>query len=154
MSPPGWRAVLLRRLGWSLALASIWTWGLLLLRMLRDGWQPLEVWYGYSLAFLMTAVYAYMGLLIWDTLRVEGRRAAPLASPASEAGGGRLARWRRPAAVVGWLGLVVAVASLAGWLLLRYPGPAAAAGTGASILLALMVLAVATLGTLIARGAR
>jgi hypothetical protein len=148
-----WRASLSRRAGWSLGAASVWTWGLLLLRMVRDGWQPLEVWFGYSLSFFMTTVYVYLGLLIWATVRAEGRRPeeAPLEEPRLIRA---LARARRPLALVGVAGLVAAVGSLAGWLALRYPGPQAVPGTQASVLLGLMILGVAVIATLIARGAR
>jgi hypothetical protein len=149
----GWRSTLLRRLGWSLGAATVWVWGLLLIRMVRDGWQPLEVWFGYSLSFFMTAVYAYFGLLIWATVRAEGRR-----PDAAEAGEPRLVRrlatLRRPLSVAGLVGLAVAVGSLVGWLALRYPGPQAAAGTQASVLLALMIVGVTAVATLLARGAR
>jgi heme A synthase len=149
---PNWRATLLRRIGWSLGLASIWTWGLLGLRMVRDGLLPLEVWFGYSLSFFMTAVYVYFGLLIYATVRAESRRRVA-ASPRRSRWAAFAARSRRPVLLVGIAGLAAAVVSLAGWLLLRYPGPQAISGTYASIVLALMVLGVAAVGTLIARGA-
>ena len=151
MSATAWRQALLHRLGWSLAAASVWTWGLLLLRMLRDGFQPLEVWFSYGLSFFMTAVYVYLGLLIYATVRAEGS-----GGQAVEVGSrwDRLARFRRPAAVVGVIGAAVALISLVGWLALRYPGPQAIPGTVSSAILALMVLAVVAISTLIARGAR
>jgi hypothetical protein len=157
-----WRSLLLRRLGWSLGAASLWTWGLLGLRMLRDGPQPLEVWFSYSLSFFMTAVYVYLGLLVYATLLAErrgdvgtgrvgdgetGRLRPPVAASP------RLATMYRPVSAVGLVGLAVAVVSLAAWLLLRYPGPEAIPGTYGSVVLALMVLAVVVIGTVIARGA-
>ena len=87
--------------------------------MLRDGWQPLEVWFSYSLSFAMTAVYVYIGLLIWETLSRESNGRAPLAWS------GRLRRLARPLTLLGLVGSLVAAVSLAGWLLLRYPGPQA-----------------------------
>jgi hypothetical protein len=128
-----------------LGAAALWTWGLLLVRLLRDGLQPLEVWFGYSLSFLMTAVYVYLGLLIYSTIRAEsGAR-----------GSGRFGRWlervHRPLSLLGLVGGLVAVASLVGWLVLRYPGPQAVPGTVASVALAAMILAVAAIGTGIAR---
>ena len=158
-----WRGRLLRRLAWSLGVASLWTWGLLLLRMIRDGLQPLEVWFGYSLSFFMTAVYVYLGLLIYATLRAErgaaaGKSDRPDSEATGESGSGepstaRLARAYRPISVVGLIGLVIGLVSLVAWLLLRYPGPQAIPGTSASAVLVLMILGVAAVSTLIARGA-
>ena len=115
------------------------------MRMLRDGLQPLEVWFGYSLSFLMTSVYVYLGLLIYSTIRSESGAPGP----------GRFGRWlqrvHRPLSMLGLVGGVVAVASLAGWLALRYPGPQAVSGTVASVALAAMILAVAAISTGIAR---
>ena len=158
-----WRAGFLRRLAWSLGVASLWTWGLLLLRMIRDGLQPLEVWFGYSLSFFMTAVYVYLGLLVYATLRAE-RGAASVnddrpggeaigESEASKSPPARLARAYRPVSAIGLIGFVVALVSLVSWLLLRYPGPQAIPGTYASAVLVLMILGVAAVSTLIARGA-
>lgn len=141
-------ATLRRRLGWSLGAASLWTWGLLGVRMVRDGLQPLEVWFGYSLSFFMTAVYVYMALLIWSTLRAEG--GLPQDGLGS-AWARRATRLWRPLALLGAGGLVVALAALAGWLALRYPGLQAASGTVASVLLAVMIFAVAALSTVLAR---
>lgn len=164
MTRASWRGALFRRIGWSLGLASIWTWGLLALRMVRDGLLPLEVWFGYSLSFFMAAVYVYFGFLIYATIRAErgrgdaetrGEGEPPL--PLGDVGEGRwgafASRTRRPVMLVGMGGLGIGVVSLAGWLLLRYPGPQAQSGTFASIVLALMVLGVAAVGTFIARGA-
>jgi hypothetical protein len=156
-----WRSRLLRRLGWSLGAASLWTWGLLGLRMLRDGPQPLEVWFSYSLSFFMTAVYVYFGLLVYATLLAERHRDAGTGRVGDgETGrqgdgetGRRLATMYRPVSAFGLVGLAVAVVSLAAWLLLRYPGPEAIPGTYGSVVLALMVLAVVVIGTVIARGA-
>ena len=155
MTPPSWRQTLLRRVGWSFAASTLWTWGLLLIRMLRDGWQPLEVWFSYSLSFFMTAVYAYLGLTIAATIRAEGGQ-SPTEGSSGEAGraGRVLARYRRPAAALGVLGALTALISLVLWLALRYPGPQALPGTVASALLAAMVLAVVAVSTLVARGAR
>jgi hypothetical protein len=158
MSGESWRAVLVRRLGWSLGAATLWVWGLLGIRMLRDGWQPLEVWFGYGLSFLMTSVYVYIGMLIYATWRAERPTSSgnepsdgetPPAAPA-----GRAERLRRPLAVLGVLGLVAALGSIGGWLALRYPGPQAVPGTYASGVLVAMILGVAVVSTLIARGAR
>lgn len=143
------RAALLRRLGWSLGAASLWTWGLLGVRMLRDGLQPLEVWFGYSLSFFMTAVYVYMGLLIAATLQAEG--GLPRGGLFGPTWAARAARLWRPLALLGVVGLALALGSLGGWLALRYPGPQAASGTIASVILALMVFAVAALSTFLAR---
>lgn len=152
MSRPSWRTRLLHRLGWSLGAATLWTWGLLLLRMLRDGLQPLEVWFGYGLSFLMTAVYVYMGILIWTTIRAEGPSPSPSApAPGNPRTTTRLAHARAPFAVAGVLGLITAVVSIVAWLALRYPGPQAVSGTSASVILALMILGVAIISTLIAK---
>lgn len=158
-----WRRSFFRRLAWSLGAASLWTWGLLLLRMIRDGLQPLEVWFGYSLSFFMTAVYVYLGLLIYATFRAErGAASANDDQPGGKAVGksespqrsiARLDRAYRPVSVVGLIGLAAALVSLVGWLLLRYPGPQAIPGTYASAVLVLMILGVAAVSTLIARGA-
>lgn len=145
-----WRGAVLRRVGWSLGASTAWTWGLLLLRMVRDGLQPLEVWFGYGLSFFMTAVYVYLGLTIVATLRTEGR-AGPTRAPADQSG--RMERLRRPAAAAGAVGALVAALSVVLWLALRFPGPQAVSGTVASVILALMVLAVVAISTLIARGA-
>ena len=51
----------------------------------------------------------------------------------------------------GLVGLGIALASLAGWLLLHYPGPDAISGTFASVVLALMIFGVAVVSTLIAK---
>ena len=150
MSAASWRQTLLRRLAWSLGAASLWTWGLLLLRMVRDGLQPLEVWFSYGLAFFMTAVYVYLGLLIYATVRAEGGAAPEAARPDPA----RAERLRRPAAVLGTLGAALALASVIGWLALRYPGPQAVPGTIANVILVLMILGVVIVSTLIARGAR
>jgi hypothetical protein len=147
-----WRGLLARRVGWSLAAASLWVWGLLLFRMLRDGWQPLEVWFSYGLSFLMTAVYVYLGLLIYRAARVERwleHRETPL--PRMGAAARRLSAWQRPAAWLGLVGLATALGSIGAWLALRFPGPQAVSGTYASALLALMVLGVAAVATLICR---
>lgn len=142
-------------IGWSLGTASLWTWGLLGLRMLRDGPQPLEVWFSYSLSFLMTAVYVYLALLIYSTLRAErGVGAETLADAAPGRFELFLSRTGRPLSLMGLAGLAVAVVSLVGWLTLRYPGPRAVPGTYASVVLAIMVLGVVLVSTLIARGAR
>jgi len=154
MTAGGWRSTLLRRLGWSLGAASLWTWGLLLLRLPRDGWQPLEVWFGYSLSFFMTSVYVYLGLLIYATVRAEGRQLHPDRAEGTEPVVIRaLGRARGPVALIGVVGLLAAVVSLVGWLLWRYPGPQAVSGTYASILLACMILTVTVIATYIARGA-
>ena len=148
----GWQALLAQRIGWSLAAASLWVWGLLLIRMLRDGWQPLEVWFSYGLSFLMTAVYVYLGLLIYRAARIERWlevRDGPLPGPGALAH--RLAAWERPASWLGLIGLVAALGSIAAWLALRYPGPQALPGTYASFLLAAMILGVAAVATLICR---
>jgi hypothetical protein len=157
-----WRRSFFRRLAWSLGGASLWTWGLLLLRMIRDGLQPLEVWFGYSLSFFMTAVYVYLGLLIYATFRAErGAACANEGRPGGQAVGKSesppstacLDRAYRPVSVVGLIGLAAALVSLVAWLLLRYPGPQAIPGTYASAVLVLMILGVAAVSTLIARGA-
>ena len=144
-----WLGRLADRLGWSLGAAALWTWGLLALRSVRDGLPSLEVWFSYSLSFLMTAVYVYLGLLIVSTFRAEG--------PAGPAEPGRLerlaARWQRPTALLGAVGLVVALVSIVSWLLLRFPGPEASSGTVASLVLAAMVAAVVAVATWLARGA-
>ena len=137
-----------RRLGPSLGVAALWTWGLLLVRMLRDGWQPLEVWFSYSLSFGMTAVYAYIGLLIWETFSWEGGGSAP------KAWSGRLRRLAGPLTWLGLAGALVAVVAVVGWLLLRDPGEEALPGTISSVVLVLMILGVTALCTFIARGAR
>lgn len=152
---PRWRRALVARIGLSLGIAALWVWGLLLVRMLRDGLLPLEVWFGYSLSFLMTAAFVYMGLLIFAVFRQEGRAAdAPAGSAPAPDRPSRLARLRRPVELAGLVGLVVALGSLVLWLALRYPGPQAVSGTIASVVLALMVLGVLVISTLIARGAR
>lgn len=154
-----WRAGLVRQVGWSLGAASLWTWGLLAVRMLRDGLLPLEVWFGYSFSFFMTAVYVYMGLLIYATIRTESRRTQP-AAPTAEGheptpcSAGWPARLYPAAGALGLAGLAVALTSLVGWLVLKYPGPQAASGTVGSLILALMILAVVGIATVIARGAR
>jgi hypothetical protein len=116
--------------------------------MLRDGLQPLEVWFGYSLSFLMTTVYVYLGLLIYSTICYEAGTGTP----------GRFDRWldraSRPLSLAGVLGTAVAIGSLAGWLVLRFPGPKAMSGTFASVVLAVMILVVITISTAIARDAR
>ena len=139
---------LLPRVGWSLSAASVWTWGLLLLRMVRDGWQPLEVWFSYSLSFLMTAVYVYLGLLIYATVRRESGQSPATLKPA-------LAAARRPIMGLGLVGLAVAAISLVAWLVFRFPsGPDVARGAVASVVLALMILGVVAACTRIAAGAR
>lgn len=154
MTSESWRSILLRRLGWSLGASSLWTWGLLLLRLPRDGWQPLDVWFSYGLSFLMTAVYVYLGLLIYATVRAEGRQKdGDAAKPADPAVIRSLGRIRKPVSVIGVIGLLVAVASIGGWLLWRFPGPQAMQGTSASILLAFMIFGVAVIATFIAHGA-
>jgi hypothetical protein len=115
--------------------------------MLRDGLQPLEVWFGYSLSFSMTAVYVYLGLLIYSTVRAESGAEGP------DRFGRWLGRAHRPLSMVGLLGSAVAVASLVGWLALRFPGPQAASGTVASLVLVTMILVVAAISTVIARDA-
>lgn len=146
-----WGRAIRRRLGWSLAASTAWTWGLLLVRMIRDGLQPLEVWFSYGLSFSMTAVYVYLGLTIVATVRAE--RGEAVSAPEQPPGGSWPERLRRPAAVVGVVGALAALVSVALWLALRYPGPPAVPGTIASVVLALMVLAVVAISTLIARGA-
>jgi hypothetical protein len=146
-----WRGAVFRRLGWGLAAATAWTWGLLLIRMLRDGLQPLEVWFSYGLSFWMTAVYVYLGLTILATFRRE-RGDAESSRPVPE-DGSRSERLRRPATVAGVAGALLATVSIAMWLALRFPGPQAVSGTIASGILALMVLGVVAISTLIARGA-
>jgi hypothetical protein len=170
VSSAGWRAILVRRLGWSFAAATLWTWGLLGLRMLRDGLQPLEVWFSYSLSFFMTAVYVYLGLLIYATIQAEaggrgeagtrGRGDPETGGRAGAETGGRwealrlrVARAYRPLSALGLLGLAIALTSLVSWLLLRYPGPQAVSGTYGSVVLALMILGVAVVSTYIARSA-
>jgi hypothetical protein len=147
------RTTLIRRIGWSLGAASLWTWGLFAIRMVRDGLQPLEVWFGYGLSFYMTAVYAYMGMLIYATLRDE---APPFAQTLAtlEERAAPLGRLRRPIALIGVIGLVIATVSVIAWLVLRYPGARAVSGTYGSVILAAMILGVAVVATLIANGAR
>lgn len=144
-----WKQRLADRLGWSLGAAAIWTWGLLGLRSLRDGLAPLEVWFSYGLSFLMTAVYVYLGLLIVAALRAEG--GGRLEEPGRA--GRVVGRWSRPVALLGVGGLVASLASIVGWLLLRYPGPEAATGTVASLVLTAMVAAVAIVATWLTRAA-
>lgn len=141
MSGATWRGLLFERGRWSLGLAAIWTWGLFLARLPRDGLLPLEVWFSYGLSFLMTAVYVYLGLLIYGALR-GWEVPAGLARTA--------ARARRPVMLLGWAGLAVALGSIGGWLALRYPGPAAVPGTISSVVLALMILGVVAVSTVLA----
>jgi hypothetical protein len=115
-------------------------------RLIREGWQPIEVWFSYSLSFGMTAVYAYIGLLIWDTLRRESGSAPWVPGP-------RLARLARPLNVVGLVGAAGSILAIAIWLLFRYPGPAAIPGTIGSVLLVVMILGVTLVCSFIARGA-
>jgi hypothetical protein len=108
----------------------------------------LEVWFGYGLSFLMTAVYVYLALLIVATWRAE--RGAAEAD--AELGGRRLSGLRRAVQTIGWLGLILAAGSVGAWLALRYPGPPAYSGTVASLALAGLILAVAAVATWIAWG--
>ncbi|MCC7107061.1 MAG: hypothetical protein IT307_18170 [Chloroflexi bacterium] len=146
-------AHLKRRLGLSLGLASIWVWGLLLIRMARDGLLPLEVWFGYGLSFLQTAVYAYLGILILALWRHEGSTGEGTAPPVADKPD-RLRRFRPALNAIGLIGLATSLVSIAAWLLLRYPGPQAVPGTIASGVLVLMILAVVALSTYLARDAR
>jgi hypothetical protein len=164
--PHSWRSRLVRRLGWSFGAASLWIWGLLLLRMLREGLQPLDVWFSYSLSFFTTAVYVYLGLLIYASVVAEAGRRGDAATRRRGEGATAgespprcvtlsplLSRVYKPLSVFGVAGLATALVSLIVWVVLRYPGPQAVSGTYGSLLLALMVLGVAAVGTLTARGA-
>ena len=73
--------------------------------------------FSYSLSFGMTAVYAYIGLLIWETFSREGKRERSESLERSPASPG-------PPVDLAWTGrALVAVVALVGWLLLRYPVP-------------------------------
>jgi hypothetical protein len=136
--------------------------------MVRDGLLPLEVWFGYGLSFLMTAVFAYLGLLIWATLRHErqgqgldraqAQRAAAVDAPhltgaVTRSSAARRRRTERVLTLLGVAGLVASLTAIGLWLLLRYPGPAAVPGTIGSLVLAAMILGVVVVATVVARGA-
>jgi hypothetical protein len=144
---------LARRLGWSFGAASLWTWGLLVPRMVRDGPLPLEVWFSYGLSFLMTSTYVYFGLLIVAVFRVESA-AADSRAAATDGLSGQASRLKaawRPVSLIGLAGLALALGSIGAWIFLRYPGQQAVPGTMASVVLALMILGVSVVGTLLAR---